>query len=43
MIKVDFANVVTIGLAGVLGYGVLVAAVKVWQLVQGQAGGSSST
>ena len=35
MIKLDLANIMTIALAGMLGYGVLVGVVKGWQLVQG--------
>jgi hypothetical protein len=35
VIRLDLANVITISLAGVLGYGVLVAIVKVKSLVSG--------
>jgi hypothetical protein len=40
MIKLDLPNVITIALAGALGYGVLVGGVKVWQMIAGQKAGS---
>ena len=42
MIKLDLPNVITIALAGALGYGVLVGVVKIWGMVKGQSASSSS-
>jgi hypothetical protein len=41
VIKVDLPNVITIALSGALGYGVLIGAVKVWQMVKGQNAAAS--
>jgi hypothetical protein len=40
VIKVDLPNVISIALGGLLGYSVLVAVVKVYQMTKGQAGNS---
>jgi hypothetical protein len=41
MIRLDLANIITIALAGMLGYGVLVGGVKAWQMVKGQTAAGS--
>lgn len=38
MIRLDLPNVITIALAGMLGYGVLVGGVKAWNMIRGQNG-----
>ena len=42
MIQLNLANVVTIALAGMLGYGVLVALGKTIGMVKGQSGGGGA-
>lgn len=37
MIRLDLPNVITIGLAGMLGFGVLIGIVKIKQMIQGQS------
>ena len=37
MIRLDMPNIVTIALAGMLGYGVLVGFVKIKQMIAGQS------
>ena len=34
MIRLDMANVITIGLCGALGYGVLIGVGKLWTMVK---------
>lgn len=41
MIRLDLPNVITIALAGALGYGVLVGLVKLKQVVSGTASAGS--
>lgn len=38
MIRLDAANIITIALAGALGYGVLVGFVKIKQMIAGNNG-----
>jgi hypothetical protein len=40
MIRLDMPNVITIALAGALGYGVLVGLVKIWQMTKGAGAGA---
>jgi hypothetical protein len=38
MIRLDMANIVTIGLCGALGYGVLIGVGKLWTMFQANQG-----